>query len=427
MFNPPSHLAATLEPGHPVHTFLPLIRPLRLLRACKDGRVNPSATFDVAVVGLGPAGRSLASRCLARGLSVLVVDVTPDAAWTPTYGVWADELVGVPDDVVGVRIPRPELRSVNYHVLERDYVVLDNAALQRAFPIESAEIRRARLDDAGVVALREEARVVVDARGARPEGRIPHDPAPAQTAYGIVLTAEDAAPALQGANALLMDWRTDWSPDPEPSDVPTFLYVFSLGDGRMLLEETCLAASPGVPIEELKQRLRTRLLARGVRASAIDEPLEREVVWIPMLGRGAPPLGGVLAVGTAGRGGHLVTGYSVAHSLATADALAKDIAAGRVPKRADRFGASEFLRRAGLRALLRLDLPGTLALFEGFGRLSPSHQKAFMSRDSGAGALARAMWGMFVRMPARDKLRLVAATLGPAPRDGQRRKASHKG
>ncbi len=51
---------------------------------------------DVAVVGLGPAGRSLASACAARGLRVVAVDPRPDAVWTPTYGVWEDELAGLP-------------------------------------------------------------------------------------------------------------------------------------------------------------------------------------------------------------------------------------------------------------------------------------------------------------------------------------------
>ena len=49
-----------------------------------DGLVTAATTFDVAVVGLGPAGRALASRCAARGLSVLAVDPRPEAVWAPT-------------------------------------------------------------------------------------------------------------------------------------------------------------------------------------------------------------------------------------------------------------------------------------------------------------------------------------------------------
>src|SRR5690606_1561468 len=100
---------------------------------------------DVAVVGLGPAGRALASRCRVRGLSVLVVDPRPDAVWTPTYGIWADELGDLPASVVGARTADPWIRVHGDHPLGREYVVLDNAALQAALPLDGAEVRRARL------------------------------------------------------------------------------------------------------------------------------------------------------------------------------------------------------------------------------------------------------------------------------------------
>lgn len=374
--------------------------------------------FDVAVVGLGPAGRALASRCVARGLTVLAFDPRPDAGWTPTYGLWGDELGGLPETVVRARVHGPELRVHGRYPLARDYLVLDNAALQAALPLEGVEVRRARLSDADVAALRADARVVVDARGARPDGLVPDDPAPAQTAYGIVVPADAAAPALQGAGALLMDWRTDWAGAAGPGRTPTFLYAIPVGPDAVLLEETCLAAAPGLPIAELRTRLRRRLLARGVEASVLDRPLDREVVRIPMRGRGKRPVPGTLAIGTAGRGGNLVTGYSVAHSLARADALAEAFATGSVPRVADPVSPADPLREMGLRALLRLDVPGTLALFDAFGRLPAPAQRNFMSRDSDALGLAGAMWGMFARMPWAGRRRLIVATLGPsvAPR-----------
>jgi lycopene beta-cyclase len=374
---------------------------------------------DVAVVGLGPAGRALASRCVAFGLSVLAVDPRPDAVWTPTYGVWEDELGDLPASVVRWRVADPQVRVHGHHRLRRPYVVLDNVALQAALPLDGVEVRRARLDDDEVVGLRNEARVVVDARGARPDGLVPGDPAPAQTAYGIVVPAEAAAPALQGAEALLMDWRTDWSPDPRPTATPTFLYAIPLGLGEVLLEETCLAAAPGLPVDELRVRLRRRLLARGVDPAAIDAPLAREVVRIPMRGRGRPAPAGVLAVGTAGRGGHLVTGYSVAHSLARAPELARALAEGGRPQQVDPTGPADLFREAGLRALLHLDTAGTLALFEAFGRLPVERQRDVMSRDSEARGLARAMWGMFSGMPWSARAELVRATAA-LPRPGRR-------
>lgn len=209
----------------------------------------------------------------------------------------------------------------------------------------------------------------------------------------------------------MMDWRTDWSVDSSPEGPATFLYAIPLGDGTVLLEETCLAAAPGLPIPELKERLARRLAARGIRRGVVERPLEREVVRIPMRGRGTPAPTGTLAIGTAGRGGNLVTGYSVAHSLATAGAIARQIADGATP-RIDPVGPSTLLREAGLRALLRLDVQGTIGLFDAFGRLGGAEQRGFMSRDSEALALAGAMWGMFRRMSNRERGALVAATLG---------------
>ncbi|MGD8201053.1 lycopene cyclase family protein [Ornithinimicrobium sp. W1679] len=370
------------------------------------------ARHDVAVVGLGPAGRSLASRCCADGLSVLVVDPRPDAVWTPTYGIWADELGDLPPSAVRARAAVPEIRVHGEHPMDREYVVLDNAAVQAARPLEGAEVRRARLTDAEVAALRSEARVVIDARGARPDGAVPDDPSPAQTAYGIVVPAAEAEPALQGAEALLMDWRTDWTDDPRPSATPTFLYAIPLGQGEVLLEETCLAAAPGMPVAELRGRLRHRLLSRGVDPRVVEEPQGREIVRIPMRGRDRPAPEGTVAVGVAGRGGNLVTGYSVAHSLARADGLARAVADGMLTE-ADPPGPADVLREAGLRALLRLDTAGTLDLFEAFGRLPREQQRDFMSRDSRTAGLARAMWGMFGGMPWGARTELVRATLGP--------------
>lgn len=369
---------------------------------------------DVAVVGLGPAGRALASRLSAHGASVLAIDPGPDAVWRPTYGVWAEDLGDPPTGVVRSVVRRPEIRAHGQHVLPREYAVLDNAALQRALPLDGVRVRAGRLTDDEVVALRREAAVVVDARGARPAGSggTADDPAPAQTAYGIVVPAAAAAPALDGAEGLIMDWRTDWAPAGPVGGPATFLYAIPLGDGTVLLEETCLAAAPGLPIEELRARLRRRLLARGVAASVVDDPVAREVVRIPMRGRGSPPPGGVLAVGTAGRGGNVVTGYSVTHSLLTADRLAARLADGQVPRRVDPVGPADALREAGLRALLRLDVPGTLDLFDAFGRLPGQRQRAFWSRETDAAGMAASMWGMFARMPTRSRLELARATLG---------------
>lgn len=369
--------------------------------------------FDVAIAGLGPAGRALASACAGRGLHVLAIDPTPDSVWSPTYGLWADELAGLPDDVVWARTHHPEIRARGSHDLDRTYLILDNAAVQRALPLDGVTVERGRLGDDEVTALRGRATVVVDARGARPDTRRPDDPAPAQTAYGIVVSEEDALPALGGAESLLMDFSPDWAPDPTAPEGPaSFLYAVPVGDGQMLLEETCLAAAPALGIDELKVRLHRRLERRGVAPEVWRHPLDREIVWIPMHGRGAPPPDGAIAVGTAGRGGHVVSGYSVAHSLATAAPLARSIAAGAAPDPDPRRPA-DLVRAIALRALLRLDATATIELFEGFGRLTPARQRAFLRRSSSAPAALGAMWSMFRAMPMKARGALIRATFGP--------------
>lgn len=369
--------------------------------------------FDVAVVGLGPAGRSLTSACVARGLDVLAVDPRPEAVWAPTYGLWDDELGPLPRTAVRSAAVHPAIRAVGTHDLDRTYLILDNAAAQEALPLHGATVEASRLDDDGVCALRQRARVVVDARGARPSGGVARDRVPAQTAYGIVTDAEAAEPALLGAEALLMDFSPDWASDPDAPEGPaSFLYAIPLGGGRMLLEETCLAASPGLGIDELKARLHRRLDRRGVAADVWQHPHERELVWIPMRGRNRPAPADTVAHGTAGRGGHVVSGYSVAHSLARSAVLADDIAAGGTPEFSpDR--PSDAVRALALRSLLRLDAPTTIDLFEGFGRLDASQQRAFLRRDSTAPALLDAMWTMFRSLPTPSRLRLIHATFGP--------------
>lgn len=372
---------------------------------------------DVAIVGLGPAGRSLAHHCAARGLNVLAIDPAPQAPWRPTYGVWADEIAGLlPDSALRSRIDRPAMAAPMPRPLPRTYVVLDNAGVQAHLHLRGVEIREQRLDDAGVSALRREARVVVDARGARPDPRRPLDDGPAQTAYGIVVADDDARPALRGHSGLLMDWALDWAPDPARPDaraVPTFLYAIPLGDGTTLLEETALAAFPALDLPELRERLHRRLRRRGVEPAVLAAPLKEEHVVIPMRGRAAPAPAGAHSFGTAGGGGNIVTGYSVAHSLRAAPMVADRLAAGQEWPQREAPPGAEVLRNLGLRALLRLDVEGTLALFDAFSRVPAPSQRAFLDRSSTASPLLTSMGRMWVRMPPRDMVELVRATFSP--------------
>ncbi len=376
--------------------------------------------FDVAVVGLGPAGRALASRCASAGLTVLAVDPAPESPWRQTLSIWSDqvpswlrpEVCGT--DVLAHRVHGPALYSPDRAVLWREYAVMDTEALRVALSLGAGvTVERAALEDAGVMGLTERAHRVVDCRGAGGRG----NRGPLQTAYGIVVDPAAAAPALGGESALFMDWRDDHDDDEAG---PGFLYAIPLGADRVLLEETCLAGDPAPHPDVLSARLRSRLLRRGVPRAAIDEPLAVERVRIPLMPRPAlrtvpgsrePADPRVEAFGTAGGYGHAATGYSVAAMLESVPAAVVALGTGR-PLPAPRSPLSTGLHSVGLRALLRAD-PGTLReLFGAFGRIDARHQQWFLDAASPWYQVAAAMWNMWARMPVQQKAGMVAAVLG---------------
>ncbi|WP_308163267.1 lycopene cyclase family protein, partial [Nocardia alni] len=394
---------------------------------------------DLLVCGLGPAGRALAHRALAYGLTVTVVDPHPMRRWTATYAAWADELPSwLPAHTIAATVPRPVAWGTRRFEIDRPYVVFNVAALQDSLDVTEArviadrveqihwrprarapfdvrrsadaarptlesepvplsdkpetapmpdkpettplagpeeapprkgreavqppetpervqaseEIEAARLSDRPAAAqpssgepvaagasdgsgttrrsdqprtaqpsrapevlgwpdgqeavrlsngtvLR--ARRVIDARGL---GRSPSRAE--QTAYGVVLQRD------QWNEAIFMDWRSD---NGAPADAPpSFLYAVPLSADTILLEETCLAGRPPLPITELRDRLHIRLRRRGIELDG-TEPVER--VRFPL--EGGRPGGG--RFGAAGGLLHPATGYSIAATFAATDAI----------------------------------------------------------------------------------------------------------
>lgn len=353
--------------------------------------------------GQGPAGRAVAHRALARGLSVIAVDPRPGRAWQATYAVWRDELPGWLDPVVVATTCRPGARALRDHRIDRDYCVLDTAALRASLTVDGARVLADRVlaidhaaatvrTAAGTVLT---ARRVVDARGL---GRAPERAE--QTAYGVV-TGRDALERVGGP--LFMDWRPDNGAAADAA--PSFLYAVPLDGERALLEETCLVGRPALGPDVLRDRLRTRLRARGVALTG-HEPVER--VRFPVTG-GEPGAG---RFGAAGALTHPATGYSVAAGLAAADTVAAGEALWPVRAR-----AVLALRRAGLRALLTLPPAETPVFFDAFFDLPVGRQRAYLSgRDDLAGTVA-AMSGLFARLPRRLRWR-VATAVGPGARPG---------
>ena len=385
--------------------------------------------YDVAVVGLGPAGRALASRCAAAGLTVLAIDPDPDTPWRQTLSLWVDQIppwlrkdaCGV--DVLAHTTPGAALHSPDRAYLPRPYAVLNNTALREALPLgPGVTVEHGVVFDDDLPALTSRAHRVVDCRGAGGPG----NRGPLQTAYGVMLNGADAAPALGGEPALFMDWRTDYGHghDPKNDDDdevgPSFLYAIPLAADRVLLEETCLAGLPAPSPDQLASRLHSRLLRRGVAPTALEAPLAVERVRIPLTPRlsvSRDPR--IEAFGTAGGHGHAATGYSVAAMLAAVPAAVHSLVRG-YPLPAPRSSLSDALHAVGLRALLHADDTTLRQLFRAFGVLDRRRQQWFLDAASPSYQVARAMWGMWWRMPVRGKAGMVAAVCRRRPPSGRR-------
>lgn len=369
--------------------------------------------YDVAIVGLGPAGRALASACGAAGLRVLAVDPRPDTPWTRTLALWADQVPPwLGRDVLAHTVHGPTLYCPSRAVVDRGYAVLDTDRLRARLPLgDTVTVEAVALGDSQVAALTDRAHRVVDCRGAGGPG----EASALQTGYGLVLPTAAAAPALGGDAALFMDWRTDYDDD----DLgPSFLYAIPLDPGTVLLEETCLAGRPAPDPDALGTRLESRLLRRGVAAEAVAEPLAVERVRIPLL----PPVRTysdprVEAFGTAGGHGHAATGYSVAASLRAVPAAVNALRTG-YPLPQPRTAPTGLLHHAGLRALLGADAHTIHGLFGAFGRIDDRRQRWFLDGSSPSYQVARAMWDMWLRMPLRGKAGMVAALVAGSGRGG---------
>ncbi|MBX7454904.1 lycopene cyclase family protein [Mycolicibacterium sp. 3033] len=382
--------------------------------------------MDVLVVGAGPAGMALAAQCARRGLRTGLVDPAPQRPWTATYGMWADELpAGLPASVVAAHAAG-RVHAVTEHHVGWDYAVLDVPALHAhlADQLTDVRIHAGRVvgsPQRGVVALADgtwlRAQIIVDAGGRwRPTDPVsPRSYTADQTAYGVIVDDDTAAPVVTPGQALFMDWR----PDHGEHGWPTFLYGVPLGDGQVLLEETSLARRPGLPLATLRRRLHARLARHGVTPAA---DARSEKVWFPVDqprhdGRG------VLGFGAAAPLIHPATGFSVAASLrlapAVASALAVHLADG--PDEALSAGkravwppsavAIHRLRRIGLEALLRMPAEDVPLFFEKFFALPEHHRWTYLTARDDVRGTAAAMGCLYRNTSGRLRRNLVTAAV----------------
>ncbi|UFT00415.1 lycopene cyclase family protein [Nocardia huaxiensis] len=353
---------------------------------------------------MGPAGRALAHRALATGLSVTMIDPQPDRRWSATYGAWADELPEWVDArTLAATVDRPVAWAVDRVELDRRYVVFDTGRLQDSLDVTRARVVRGRVvqivppSRSGPALDLPSVRLasgqvlpggrIVDARG------IARSPALAeQTAYGVVVER------AHDAETLFMDWRLD---NGAGADEPrSFLYAIPLDAKTMLFEETCLAGRPALETGVLRKRLVHRLRARGIDLTG-DERVER--VRFPVHG-GRPSAG---TFGAAGAFTHPATGYSVAAALRLADAMVAGDSLWPPSAR-----AVYRLRLAGLRALLALPPQDLPVFFDAFFALPVDRQRAYLSGRDDLPGTAKAMAALFRALPWRLRRTLATASMG---------------
>ncbi|MEZ4458622.1 MAG: lycopene cyclase family protein [bacterium] len=358
---------------------------------------------DVAILGGGPAGLSVASALATLGLKVALISPDVYGDWKNNYGVWVDELDGLSiTDPFSTIWDQPvahfDGRTKN---LGRTYARLSNGSLQTQFfeSLTSATVLDAKASDVtyhgdvGSIATSVDevtARLVIDARGA-----VGTPTTAAQTAYGIA--ARVTGDPL-GAPMVLMDWRGNTA-----ADIPSFLYGMRLADDVVFLEETVLAARPAVGIETLKDRLYARLARMEVD---VVEVLEVERCYIPM----DVPMSGpsrTVKFGAAAGFVHPATGYSVARSLNTAPALAESITAHwglgteALAQAAwetvwpERARHTRKLYELGLEVVLKLDGDQIPTFFEQFFECPDELWQAYLWDTGTVGDVAQLMWRVF--------------------------------
>jgi lycopene beta-cyclase len=376
----------------------------------------------IVIAGAGPAGLALAGSLLRGGARVTVVDPTGGAPWTQRFGVWTDEFPL--SNVYATRYATARVeRPAGATTLRRSYARLDVPALQRHLASESGGAARvadrvagAEHGPAGVTVHLARggsvpADVYVDASGAPSADR----PVAEQVAFGQLVYAPGHRFAVD--EAVFMDWRPV-----EDGGPPTFAYVLPFDADHVFVEETSLAARPGVSMTLLERRLAARRRGYGVEGPVLETERCRIRLDTPPPGR-TPELRFGAAAGLA----HPATGYQLTRALHLADPVAAALLADHRDAAAAVRAAQDVVWTAaarstralhdlGLEVLLRLDAAGCAAFFGDFFALPPARVSAFLDARSTPFATAGAMAALF-RSASPATRNHILGTVGARARD----------
>ncbi len=365
-------------------------------------------------MGAGPAALCIVAELVEHGLKVTALaSHTPDKPWPNTYGIWAEELesLGMASllghrwsntvSYFGNGIEEEGNKPISH---DFDYGLFDQDALQKSlldrcrgidWRVETASEIRVLGAETEVFCSSGNsyrARVVIDASGHRSQfiKRPDHGPVAEQAAYGVV--GRFSSPPVDAGQFVLMDFRPNHLTEFERCQPPTFLYAMDFGEGIFFVEETSLACSPPFPSSKLRERLQSRLAARGVE---IREIIHEEHCLFPMnlpLPDRSQPL---LAFGGAASMVHPASGYMVGALLRRAPTLAKRLAAAMKQKPVldsaalsrtgwDVLWSSELVQRHrlyqfGLRRLMSFDEERLRSFFETFFHLPRKDWSGFLA------------------------------------------------
>ncbi|PRQ05732.1 Lycopene beta cyclase [Enhygromyxa salina] len=407
----------------------------------------PADATQLWIVGAGPAALALADSCVARGVRVGILAPDPRAAWIPNYALWLDDAIelGV-EGFLARRWARAEARFAGGpRVLDRGYALLDARRWQlellarceaAGVRIETNRLAEISHDDEGVELRCEDttclrARLVVDASGhaspfvAREPGGAPYY----QVAWGELWAVEGGHPVHREDPMTFMDWTSSGPREAAEELPPTFLYAMPLGDDRLFVEETVLAARLGRAPADYFPALRARLHRRLERSGALTlagRPQEVERCVIPM---GAPlPRGDqrTLAYGGAASMVHPATGYLLTNVLRrrerVADAIARELADWVGPGGPSRriwqaIWTPEEVRAwrlysFGLEVIAELDRAGTDRFFAEFFDLPEHCWRGFVSASGPTTELMATMLRYYASTSRPIRGRLSSALLG---------------